>query len=417
MGCAVDVGPASDAEKHAGDDIAAYQAFMNNTVVPALETAELQRGSFEGEPYDYTRTGLFETTIMLDYRIFSPPRGQHNGDAVVLLHGMSESWEHFIELVYDLLQAGYAVYTYSHRGHGHSTRLLSNTEKVHVEEFFSYVRDLRTFIEDLVPSHYRSHGRLYGVGHSMGGGILSSYALIYPNTFRAIALSAPMHGPHLRGNPASVAEAFADTRPTRWGWLGGGVPFEYTPDFDVETDKNTHSEARHRYKQATWAGDTSVAEIGDSALRLGSPTYGWIGEAIDGSEFMLANAAALVVPTVVYQATEEHWVDNEAQTAFCGASRYCALIEVQGARHGLNHEVDEYRDQFVPWDASPFRSSAGQGGQRGARLPIPFVALPIQCQRCTEPFQGFQSTDLCVHGSESASFSTTATESGFGSSR
>ena len=84
-------------------------------------------------------------------------------------------------MIYYFLQAGYSVFIAEHRGHGRSERRLSNMDKVYVESFAQYVRDLRIFVNKIVKRH---QNEMILFAHSMGGAIGALYLQRYPGVFQ-----------------------------------------------------------------------------------------------------------------------------------------------------------------------------------------------------------------------------------------
>ena len=71
--------------------------------------------------------------------------------AIIILHGKSESYIKYAELIYDLKEPGLSFYLMDHRGMGFSERILDqDRDKVFVKNFDNYVIDLKTFIDTVV---------------------------------------------------------------------------------------------------------------------------------------------------------------------------------------------------------------------------------------------------------------------------
>lgn len=134
------------------------------------------------EPYlkKYRRQGRFESydgTQIFYYMYIQ----EHARGCIVISHGFSEFADKYNEVVYTFLQAGYSVFLPEHRGHGRSQRSIRNPEKVYVESFAQYVRDLRLFVHKIVKP-YQNEMILFA--HSMGGAIGALYLERYPGIFK-----------------------------------------------------------------------------------------------------------------------------------------------------------------------------------------------------------------------------------------
>jgi len=103
--------------------------------------------------------------------------------AVLLIaHGFAEHSSRYGNLVDHFLPLGYAMYALDHRGHGRS-----DGERVHVDHYTDYTKDLKTFF-DLVSA--AQPGRdIFVVGHSMGASISLSYVLEHQQELAGLAIS------------------------------------------------------------------------------------------------------------------------------------------------------------------------------------------------------------------------------------
>jgi lysophospholipase len=106
--------------------------------------------------------------------------------AVVILHGKSESYIKYAELIYDLKEPGMSFYLLDHRGMGFSERILDHDrDKVFVETFDNYVIDLKTFIDTVVTR--KKHKKFFLISHSTGSqlqrSILNLFLMILMERF------------------------------------------------------------------------------------------------------------------------------------------------------------------------------------------------------------------------------------------
>ena len=101
---------------------------------------------------------------------------------VVLAHGSGEHTGRYRYLVEKVVPAGFALYGLDHRGHGRS-----DGPRAHVDRMRHFVDDL-----DLLVEQVRGEGKLFLLGHSMGGCIALEYALAHQDKLDGLALSAPL---------------------------------------------------------------------------------------------------------------------------------------------------------------------------------------------------------------------------------
>ena len=109
--------------------------------------------------------------------------------AIALVHG---AWEHsgrYAHVAERLVDAGYAVYTFDHRGHGKS-----EGPRVYVRSADRYLGDLERF---LVHVHTKAPDvPLFLLGHSMGGGLVTLFAIERTPAVAGLILSGPLLALH-----------------------------------------------------------------------------------------------------------------------------------------------------------------------------------------------------------------------------
>ncbi len=137
-------------------------------------------------------TGYFQGAggIRLFYRYFQCPGAV---DTLVILHGHGEHSGRY-EKFFPILQDQHlSIGVYDARGYG-----LSEGREVYVESFEDYLRDLTEFIRFLQEAHGQK-GKIYLLGHSLGGLVAVHWALRFPERLRALFLSSPFLGLRLPG--------------------------------------------------------------------------------------------------------------------------------------------------------------------------------------------------------------------------
>lgn len=124
--------------------------------------------------------GLGGLTIF--YRTWEPA---HVRQTVVLVHGFNQHSGLYQHMANHLAQKGFKVVALDQRGFGQS-----EGQRSYVDRFTDYVHDLRLLIERV-----SGFERPILIGHSMGGLITFLYALMHPQTIKALVLSSPWFGP------------------------------------------------------------------------------------------------------------------------------------------------------------------------------------------------------------------------------
>ncbi|MGL6262075.1 alpha/beta fold hydrolase [Vibrio sp. WXL210] len=306
------------------------------------------------ELWQQRNQGQFITKDGVKLAWCSMTRPEHD-KAIVLVNGRVESFWKYQELIYDLVNQGYDVYSYDHRGQGSSQRLTQNFDIGFVEKFDDYIDDLAALIElfDLKGYQYR-----YLLGHSMGGAIVTRYLQTHPtSSFCAAALTAPMMGIEMPKYLAPIALPL--TRLMSWlvktpHYAPGHKPYYPKPFAD---NRLTQSKVRYHWFRQLY--DTMPQ------LRLGGPSTHWVWQSLKAIKAIHAQTDKIAVPLLVLQAGEEQIVANTAQDEFmhklATTRKDCAFEVINGARHELLFEQDQYRQPTLNSILAFFSSARGTG--------------------------------------------------------
>lgn len=266
-----------------------------------------------------------------------------DGPAIVLLGGRSESYQKFRELIYDLCQQGYSVYSIDHRGQGMSDRMLNNPHKGHVEYFRDYVTDLNFFIDRIMKP--TQHSKRYLLAHSMGGAISSLYLQRYHDEFDAAVLSSPMFGINFGQIPRPIANVYSKAMHivnqlinTESFYAPGKGGFTQSP---FENNQLTHCPLRFDLYRRSFAFFPQT--------QLGGPTINWLQQSIKACRQAIQYASEIKTPTLVLQAGGDEIVLAEAQNQFCQQLYHGQKhqpknpVVIPGAAHELFLESDIFR--------------------------------------------------------------------------
>lgn len=137
--------------------------------------------------------------IRLFWRSWAPDESK---GSILLVHGTNEHMGRYLHVVEYFTGQGFAVYAFDQRGHGQS-----EGTRCYVDRFDQYLEDLHQFVQT-VPAEPKP----IMVGHSLGGLIAFRYALAYPDTIQALAISSPMFAVKAKPNPVVKALLPAITR-------------------------------------------------------------------------------------------------------------------------------------------------------------------------------------------------------------
>jgi len=269
------------------------------------------------------------------YKIFKIP---HPKAQIVIVSGRTESMLKYKELIYDLTHNGYSVYIVDHRGQGFSQRALQDMQIGHVQDFYTYVDDLKYFVENFVP---RKPKRIL-LAHSMGGAIASLYIEHYKHDFDGAVLSSPMHQP---GDINAIFhKKMCSILNTRRSDFNRYAPFTSSYDTQDKSFKNNHlTHSRVRY-------DIALAENEKyPQTKIGGPSLQWVAQACRWSAISIKDAKKIMIPVLLLQATKDSVVSTKAQERFCQNIKksHCELVKIDRAYHEIFIEKDKYRTKAL----------------------------------------------------------------------
>lgn len=273
---------------------------------------------------------------------------------LLIVAGRNESHAKYAEVAYDFFTRGYDVWIYDHRGQGFSQRELINTQIGWVDSFQNYTNDLSIFYHRVLLPKIKKN--FYILAHSMGAAITSfwlSQTQVRPN---AVAFTAPMIELILKPYPRFVVLAMiaAGRRVGRdQSYIPGGTDFnpqEY--GFDL-----TSSAARRNWNRKLFS---TYPEI-----RLGSPSYQWLDEALKVQEKMKVPQFTAVsnCPLLVWQAGADEVVKPNAQFYLRNGFENSIFAFERRSHHELLQERDEIRARVLFRTLEFFNSASSAVGE------------------------------------------------------
>jgi lysophospholipase len=265
------------------------------------------------------------------------PRG-----TVLLLTGRGEFIEKYAtEIVGELLGRGFAVIALDWRGQGLSDRPLADHEKGHIDNFTTYMADLRLFIEQVVvPQAARP---VLALCHSMGGHILLRHlAEQGSEPLSAALIVSPMTALQREAFLRSVLMLMPEIAPVEQRYLFGTGPFIFLAR-EFASNHVTHDERRYRFTEAWFKADPR--------LSLGGPTIGWARQAARSMTEALAPGYVerIDLPLLLMSAGEDRLIDISGHGAIVARLKQGEHVVVAGAKHEIMMETDPLRAQF--WQA------------------------------------------------------------------
>ncbi|MFE4104899.1 alpha/beta hydrolase [Almyronema epifaneia] len=133
----------------------------------------------------------------LYYQLWLPAKVR---GGVILVHGIGEHSGRYEGLVQPLCQAGFAVASFDHPGHGRSPG-----QRGHIERWQDYQTNLKLFFQ--LVSTQLPQQPLFLYGHSLGALIALDYSLQSPQLAGLIISGTPVRPAGRFGNPVLIAIA------------------------------------------------------------------------------------------------------------------------------------------------------------------------------------------------------------------
>lgn len=258
---------------------------------------------------------------------------------VIVLHGRSEYIEKQYELISDLLDDGYDVLSFDWRGQGGSSRLLNDRRIGYVDDYYEYVDDLMSVLQQVALPDCR--GPFHILGHSTGSLVALLAAPKIGNRISRMVLCAPFLGIGRQPVSHSTAKLIAGTlsafglgrvymtgrSPTPTGW---------DPDTNVLTSSKKRFERNQRFARDF------------PELTIGGASAAWVYASCKAMETVKDPDyhSQITIPILMIAAGKDAVVANRETEILAQDMRSGSLLTVEGARHELWHELEIYREQF-----------------------------------------------------------------------
>lgn len=269
-------------------------------------------------------------------------------DAVVVcLPGLGEFAEKYFEVARNMLDMNLAFWVIDWPMQGKSTRPLRNKSKLHNNNFGEFVEALdRLCLDYIKPSSvHPDKGRIPMVmlGHSMGANIGLRYLLTKPESFICASFTSPLLGIKAAQFLPYWAEKYIAKLFTfiRRSYVWGNSDWNDQMRSNVGNDIHSSDPERDSVHRA-W-------QIADPELRTSGPTFGWVKAAIDSYTILnnKSNLKQLEIPIQCFIGDEEKLVSNRAIRRAAKHMPDAELHCLNGAKHEILMEKDEYRDEFL----------------------------------------------------------------------
>lgn len=217
--------------------------------------------------------------VPIVYDVWTPEVQPHG--VVVLSHGVGEHAGRYHHVAQRFGDAGLVVYALDHRGHGRS-----GGKRVYLHDMSEYVGDFHTLV-DIAAAEHPDLPRIV-LGHSMGGTIVFSYGVDYPDEYIAMVLSGPAISMQSGVSPVKVIAAKV---------LGKIAPGLGVEALDVDAvSRDPEVVAAYQADPLVWHGKVP-AGIANALIRVG--------------QTMPQRASALTAPLLVVHGGKDRIVNPE----------------------------------------------------------------------------------------------------------
>jgi lysophospholipase len=276
-------------------------------------------------------TGVKNVEIIYGVREHESERG-----AVIVVNGRNETFVKYSEVIDELSNLGFSVYTMDHRGQGFSGRQLEDPQKGHVDTYDDYIADFDHFIKNVVNA--KPHRVKLVVAHSMGGTISLLYELRHPGSFSGIVMSAPMLGFSTSPWPFFLVPpmlALYEVLGLERSYVVGGGKFDlepYSPD-NILTSDEAHYTQNYQLM------------LDYPQTQLGAPTCAWVKKSLEAIKEIQDGAGKFKLPLLILQAEDDRVVNNCAEDSFCReVGENCRLVVMPGPQHEILMEKPVIRE-------------------------------------------------------------------------
>jgi lysophospholipase len=272
----------------------------------------------------------------IDWQTATHPRG-----SLLFLPGRGDHYEKYLETLAYYAAAGWHVTAIDWRGQGESGRFLADPEVGHIDDFATWISDLRRFWGDWKQDTPGPH---VVMAHSMGGHLAMRALVEKAMDPDAVVMSAPMLGIQTGGLPLGLNHAFAKMMVK----LGKGevaawkVSEKPLSPLSMRNKMLTHDDERYADEIAWWQLRPQV--------KLGPPSWHWVERAIASIRMLDSPGLleAVQTPILLLATTADQLVSTPRVLIDAKRLPHAeTLIFGKEAAHELLREADLVRDQCL----------------------------------------------------------------------
>ncbi len=255
---------------------------------------------------------------------------------ITIVHGFCEFWGKYHEYAWYLYQAGYAVYFLEQRGHGYSGGKNKEKDVVYIDDYDTYVKDLKEFLDQVVCPETEGLKKIV-LAHSMGGAVATLFLEKYPECFDAAILSSPMLKMKNNTKPIllKILEIYASVFNKGRALAPGQRKFDGVPVFETSS---TLSRPRYDYMFEMRKNDWHYQTYGAS--------INWGLASLKANDKLMSGAAAIKIPVTVFTAGQDHLIDAEGYTEFAKLVPQAKFHAFESSRHEIFNADEESRIKY-----------------------------------------------------------------------
>lgn len=244
--------------------------------------------------------------VVLSGRCWRAPQATR---VAVLVHGLGEHAGRHAELARFLVDRGYTVHAWDHRGHGRSQGPRGGLRRAN-----DLVDDLGAVVDTC------SAAPVLLFGHSLGGLVAVEFALRHPLRVEALVLSSPVLAPGLSAGEKLLLAMMSRVAP------------DVAVSNGIDASQLSHDESVVRaYLDDPLVHDRVTARL--------------VRFIVDASRGAIDRAGALAVPTLLLFAGDDRVVDPQGSRDFAQRAPQSLLTarEYPGLRHEILNETPAQR--------------------------------------------------------------------------
>lgn len=237
-----------------------------------------------------------------------------NGRILIILHRGHEHSGRLESIAAKPEFAGYKIFSYDNRGHGH-------TEATASYEFMDFVRDLDAFVSFVCAKEGKRQEDIFIIANSVAGVTASTWVHDYAPKVRGVALIAPAFKIKLYFPFAKELLKLA---------------IKFKPEFNIKSYVKSKFLTHDIEEQKRYNNDTLITPH-IPARQLTT--------LLDTAERIVNDAETIVTPMLVLSATKDYVVDSGIQGDFYAnlSSKQKHFVKLEGFYHGVLYESEHQK--------------------------------------------------------------------------